>query len=161
MFACRTCLRHTALTSGRIFQWLPRHSFKAINPVHPGTPPQNGAFEIYPPPRQQQTGTFIPQHLRNCKYVFVRNDAVRKPLTPAYQGPFKVIRHSNKHITIRRGDTTDTVSINRTKPAFLENQHPTESTTPSSESTPMPSRQQTRSGRKVTFPSNLRTGYYF
>ena len=115
----------------------------------------------YTPPRQQQTGTFIPQHLRNCKYVFVRNDTVRKPLTPAYQGPFKVIRHSNKHITIRRGNTTDTVSIDRTKPAFLENQHPTESTTPSSESAPTPSRQQTRSGRKVTFPSNLRTDYYY
>ena len=93
----------------------------------------------YTPPRQQHTGTFIPQHLRNCKYVFVRNDAVRKPLTPAYQGPFKVIQHSNKHITIRRSDTTDTVSINRIKPAFLENQHPTESTTPPFESTPTPS----------------------
>ena len=115
----------------------------------------------YTPPRQQQTGTFIPQHLRDCKYVFVRNDTVRKPLTPAYQGPYKVIRHSNKHITIRRGNTTDTVSIDRTKPAFLENQHPTESMTPSSESTPTPSRQQTRSGRKVTFPSNLRTDYYY
>ena len=115
----------------------------------------------YTPPRQQRTGTFIPQHLRNCKYVFVRNDSVRKPLTPAYQGPFKVIRHSNKHITIRRGDTTDTVSIDRTKPAFLENQHSTDSTTPSSESIPTPSRQQTRSGRKVNFPSNLQTDYYF
>ena len=73
----------------------------------------------YTPPRQQQRGTYIPQHLRNCKYVFVRNDSVKKPLTPAYQGPFKVIRHSNKHITTRRGDTTDTVSIDRTKPAFL------------------------------------------
>ena len=72
--------------------------------------------------RQQQTVTFIPQHLRNCKYVFVWNDAVRKPLTLAYQGPFKVIRHSNKYITIRYGDTTDTVSIDRIKPAFSENQ---------------------------------------
>ena len=76
----------------------------------------------YTPPRH----IFIPQHLRNCKYVFVRNGSVRKPLTPAYQGPFKVIRHSNKHTTIRRGDTTDTVSIDRTKPAFLGNQYSTE-----------------------------------
>ena len=42
MFACRTCFRHTALTPGWIFQRLPRHSFKAINPVHPGAPPQDG-----------------------------------------------------------------------------------------------------------------------
>ena len=38
----------------------------------------------YTPLWQQQTGTFIPQHLWNCKYVFIQNDAVRKPLTPAY-----------------------------------------------------------------------------
>ena len=48
MFACQTCLRHTALTPGRIFQRLPQHSFKAINPVHLGVLPQNGTFEIYP-----------------------------------------------------------------------------------------------------------------
>ena len=115
----------------------------------------------YTPPRQQQTGTFIPQHLRNCKYVFVRTDAVRKPPTPAYQGPFKVIRHPNKSITIRRCDTTDIISIDRIKPAFLENpQYTTESTTPPFGSTPTPSHQQTRSGRKVTVPGNVRTDYY-
>ena len=109
----RTCFRHTALTPVNI----------STTPLDTASKPSTPFIQElrhkmarlkYTPPRQQQTGTFIPQHLRDCKYVFVRNDTVRKPLTPAYQGPYKVIRHSNKHITIRRGNTTDTVSIDRT-----------------------------------------------
>ena len=94
------------------------------------------------------------------KYVFVRNDAVRKPLTQAYQGPFKVLQHSNEHITIKPDDTTNTVAIDQTKQAFLEDRrHITESTTPPFRGNPTAPHQQTRSGRKVTFPSNLHTDY--
>ncbi|CAE1307629.1 unnamed protein product [Acanthosepion pharaonis] len=64
--------------------------------------------------------SYIPQHLRDCKFVFVRNDAVRRPLTPAYQGPFQVLRRTDKHLTIKRANSTDTIAIDRTKPAFLE-----------------------------------------
>ena len=69
---------------------------------------------------------------------------------------------TNKHITIKRGDTTDTLAIAQIKPAFLEDpQNITNSATPLFRGTPTPSHQQTWSGRKVTFPSNLRTDYYF
>ncbi|CAE1315725.1 unnamed protein product [Acanthosepion pharaonis] len=74
----------------------------------------------YATPRQQPVNSYIPQHLRDCKFVFVRNDAVRRPLTPAYQGPFQVLRRTDKHLTIKRANSTDTIAIDRTKPAFLE-----------------------------------------
>lgn len=41
----------------------------------------------YTPLWQQLTDSYISQHLQDCEFVFVRNDAVRQPLTPAYQGP--------------------------------------------------------------------------
>ncbi|CAE1291591.1 unnamed protein product [Acanthosepion pharaonis] len=68
------------------------------------------------------TDEFVhPQHLRDCEFVFVRNDAVRRPLTPAYQGPFQVLRRTDKHLTTKRANSTDTeertpldtVSLNR------------------------------------------------
>ncbi|CAE1299287.1 unnamed protein product [Acanthosepion pharaonis] len=77
----------------------------------------------YATPRQQPVNSYIPQHLRDCKFVFVRNDAVSRPLTPAYQGPFHVLRRTDKHLTIKRANSTDTIAIHRTKPAFLEKRH--------------------------------------
>ena len=47
LLACWTRLRHTAFAPRRIFQRLPQHGFKTVNTIHPGAPPQNGAFEIH------------------------------------------------------------------------------------------------------------------
>ncbi|CAE1278972.1 unnamed protein product [Acanthosepion pharaonis] len=74
----------------------------------------------YTPPRQSSPAIHVPQQLQDCEFIFVRNDAVKKPLTPTYQGPFKVLKRSEKHLTIDRGSRTDTISIDRVKPAFLE-----------------------------------------
>ncbi|CAE1299709.1 unnamed protein product [Acanthosepion pharaonis] len=116
----------------------------------------------YAPTRQQPTDSYIPQHLRDCEFVFVRNDAVRRPLTPAYQGPFQVLRRTDKHLTIKRANTTDTVANDRTKPAFLAKRqynanpaprapdatpaHPAHAAPQTSDDTPATSVQQTRSG---------------
>ncbi|CAE1308993.1 unnamed protein product [Acanthosepion pharaonis] len=121
----------------------------------------------YATPRQQPVNSYIPQHLRDCKFVFVRNDAVRRPLTPAYQGPFQVLRRTDKHLTIKRANSTDTIAIDRTKPAFLEKRqydanpalrppnaipaHPSDAAPQTSNDTPATPVRQTRSGRRVTF----------
>ncbi|CAE1238599.1 unnamed protein product [Acanthosepion pharaonis] len=134
----------------------------------------------YATPRQQPVNSYIPQHLRDCKFVFVRNDAVRRPLTPAYQGPFQVLRRTDKHLTIKRANSTDTIAIDRTKPAFLEKRqydanpalrppnaipaHPTDAADAApqtSNDTPATPVRQTRSGRRVTFPKDLRKYYYY
>ncbi|CAE1289319.1 unnamed protein product [Acanthosepion pharaonis] len=53
----------------------------------------------YATPRQQPVNSYIPQHLRDCKFV---------------------LRRTDKHLTIKRANSTDTIAIDRTKPAFLE-----------------------------------------
>ncbi|VUZ50308.1 unnamed protein product, partial [Hymenolepis diminuta] len=47
-------------------------------------------------------------------------DAVRKPLQPSYDGPFKVLERKLKCFILDRSGTKDFVSIDRFKPAYLE-----------------------------------------
>ncbi|XP_037505667.1 uncharacterized protein LOC119381993 [Rhipicephalus sanguineus] len=42
----------------------------------------------------------VDPQLTSCPYMFVRHDAVRRPLQPAYDGPFQVLRHGNRHFAI-------------------------------------------------------------
>ena len=37
--------------------------------------------------------------LKSCTYIFICHNAVRKPLQKLYDGPYKVIKHSDKHYT--------------------------------------------------------------
>lgn len=115
----------------------------------------------YTPPRQQTTSSYLPQKLDTCDFVFVRNDAVKKPLTPSYQGPFKVLKRSKKFVTIMRGKDKDTVSIDRLKPAWLEETSPEPdlpTTTEDETTTPVV---RTKSGRRVHFPAKLKTYILF
>ena len=71
-------------------------------------------------PRQATSQkTFVSQDLLSCTHVFVRIDAVRKPLQPPYEGPFEVIRRTRKTVTISRNNSPDTISIDRVKPAYM------------------------------------------
>ena len=42
----------------------------------------------------------VSHHLSTCPYVFVRHNAVRKPLQVLYDGPYKVLKRSDKHFTL-------------------------------------------------------------
>ena len=54
------------------------------------------------------------------QHVFIRRNGHSTPLSPAYDGPFKVVKQTDKVVTIERGSTTDTISVDRCKPAILE-----------------------------------------
>ncbi|BHF85615.1 hypothetical protein SprV_1002878400 [Sparganum proliferum] len=64
------------------------------------------------PTRRTSKHVFVHEDLKSAPFVFVRHDAVRKPLCPPYDGPYKVV--------LQKADKTDTVSIDRLKPAYLE-----------------------------------------
>ncbi|XP_041983246.1 uncharacterized protein LOC121736225 [Aricia agestis] len=66
-----------------------------------------------------QRNIFIHRDLLTCEYVFLRNDAVRKPLQTPYDGPYKVLRREEKYYVIQLPDRTATVSIDRLKPAYI------------------------------------------
>jgi len=115
------------------------------------------------PVRQQHKGqSYVSPHLTHCTHVFVRHDAVKKPLQKPYDGPFRVIRRSSKQYTLDMNGREDVVSIDRLKPAF-QDLTPSESkqlTTIDSKSPQLPapsskSHTVTRSGRHVRFPKRL------
>ena len=60
----------------------------------------------------------VPSSLATCPAVFVRVDAVKRPLTPPYSGPFGVLERGDKTFVLLRGDKPWTVSVDRLKPFF-------------------------------------------
>nr|VZI12855.1 unnamed protein product [Spirometra erinaceieuropaei] len=118
------------------------------------------------PPRASLANSFIPPDLDKCDFVLVRHDAVRRPLQPPYDGPYKVLRRSDKDVVIDRNGKTDTVSIDRVKPAYIDDsdlsspQHcapPQTVVPPPSGDSPPPVRR-TRSGRHVHWPDRFVAG---
>jgi len=62
---------------------------------------------------------FIAPELKTANHVFVRHDAVRKPLQMPYDGPFKVNSRTEKYFNININGNEKNISIDRLKPAFL------------------------------------------
>lgn len=48
--------------------------------------------------------------LSTATHVFIRHDAVRRPLQPPYDGPYPVVKHTDKHFTVDINGRKDTVS---------------------------------------------------
>ncbi|CAE1317352.1 unnamed protein product [Acanthosepion pharaonis] len=86
----------------------------------------------YTPPRHCPSDIYLQHQLKDCEFVFVRNDSVKRPLTPAYTGPYRVLKRADKYFQIQKGVHTDNVSIDRLKPAFIEkpSSHTTSQSTP-------------------------------
>ena len=114
-------------------------------------------------PRPASSISNIPKDLATATHVFIRHDAVRKPLQPPYHRPYPIIKQADKHYTIKLNDRTDTVSIDRLKPAHLDStvsevpnsKTPTTSPTPSQPTSSSTNTRTTRSGRRVHFPAYL------
>lgn len=77
---------------------------------------------ILTPTRAEQKNSYVPKDLFTSSYVFVRVDAVRKPLQQPYNGPFKVLKRNNKFFTLDIRGKRETVSLDRLKVAYLEKQ---------------------------------------
>ena len=60
----------------------------------------------------------VPVSLSASDSVFVRVDAVKRPLTPPYVGPFKVLKKTGKTFVLVRNNKPWTVSVDRLKPCF-------------------------------------------
>ncbi|RWS00423.1 hypothetical protein B4U79_11538, partial [Dinothrombium tinctorium] len=64
---------------------------------------------------------FLPKELRTCSNVFIRDDKVKSPLQNAYSGPYKVETRTEKNFVLRINNRRSNISIDRLKPAFIEN----------------------------------------
>ena len=61
----------------------------------------------------------VPSALRDCSHVFLRVDAVRRPLSPPYEGPFLVLERGPKTFILDRLGKRVTVTVDRLKPASV------------------------------------------
>ena len=122
---------------------------------------------IHPsPPRPTQRTGKVSQNLATATHVFIRHDAVRKPLQPPYDGPYPVIERMDKYFVVDIDGRKDTVSVDRLKPAHLDidtisDRTPTSPTPQNSANhtntaTSQPTKV-TRSGRRVHWPKHLAT----
>ncbi len=81
---------------------------------------------------------FVPHTLAVTPYIFLRRDSHRNPLQAPYTGPYRVISRTDKTFVIDYGGRSETVSIDRLKPAHVD---PT---------APVPLAQPPRRGRPTT-----------
>ncbi|KFD62660.1 hypothetical protein M514_03771 [Trichuris suis] len=79
------------------------------------TPTRGGKFNKW----------FVPKQLETCTHVYLRHDASHPPLSPTYDGPYRIPTRTKKTVTILYGDRLKTVSIDRVKPAFIDPTHRT------------------------------------
>ena len=70
-------------------------------------------------PHHSTPTSHVPSSLLSAEWVYMRHDAVRRPLQRPYDGPYKVITPGEKTFIINRGGVPYTVSIDRIKPAVL------------------------------------------
>ena len=102
-----------------------------LSPPDPDTPPPSTAFvdqlrrvlAAHRPPqavhhRPLGPSPAIPRSLLDVTHVFVRVDAVRRPLTRPYVGPYSVISKTPKTFVLSKAGVPWTVSVNRLKPAL-------------------------------------------
>ena len=78
--------------------------------------------EFLPPKWHGRQATYIPLDLHTATHVYVRRDAHAPPLTRPYDGPYKVIRRTNKHFALEVNGKIKEHSVDRLKPARSDNQ---------------------------------------
>lgn len=109
-------------------------------------------------PHSNKRVMFVHTDLSTCDSVFLRIDAVRKPLQPPYEGPYPVLKRNEKFFEIQLPGRTATVSIDRLKPAYTTNTMPhsdtatAKATTPTARTQAQDTERRSRSGRRVITP---------
>ena len=83
-------------------------------------------LEPRPPVPHGTKPSSVPTALAGSRFVFVRRDSHHPPLTPPYEGPYKVMVHGDKSFVLDYGTRQDSVSIDRLKPAFVDPMTPIE-----------------------------------
>ena len=104
----------------------------------------------------------VSDDLSHCTHVFMRHDAIRKPLQQPYDGPYKVVKRADKTFTVEVNGRQEVVSLDRLKPAHLDPTASVDAAPTYSTVLPTPlvqpattSTRTTRSGRHVHWPDRL------
>lgn len=106
-----------------------------------------------PASRHCNESVFVFKDLDTCSHVFLREDALRGALTPAYSGPHAVVEKGDKFFKLDIRGKVVTVSVDRLKPAYILNDSSVIGHTPLFSP---PQMRSSRSGRTVRFPDYYR-----
>ena len=99
--------------------FIPNHSISDNNLQLQRLHDQVRSLVLVPTSQHGAVPTSVPRNLQQAKFVFIRRDAHRTPLQRPYEGPFKVIKPGSKTFQIDIGGKTETLSVDRLKPAHL------------------------------------------
>ena len=86
-------------------------------------------LRLCPPRDTQQHNIFQFKEIATCTHVFLRRIAIAPPLTAPYDGLYKVVARSGRVMKILVKGKVETVSLDRVKPAHLECEPTTGTTT--------------------------------
>ena len=70
------------------------------------------------------TKAHVPRSLTSADFVFVRREGHHQPLTPKYDGPYKVLRKTAKFFELQLGDRTENITVDRLKAAYTDSSQP-------------------------------------
>ena len=71
-------------------------------------------------PLQAQSAPGLPEKLLSANFVFVRKGAPGPPLSPLYEGPYKVVARDPKYFTLELGGRQEKVTVDRLKPFLAQ-----------------------------------------
>ena len=77
---------------------------------------------LCPPRDSTQNNIFQFKEIDTCSHVFLRRITIAPPLTAPYDGPYKVIMRIGRVMKILVKGKVETVSLDRVKPAHLDNE---------------------------------------
>ena len=79
-------------------------------------------WRLCPPRDSTQNKIFQFKEIDTCSHVFLRRIAIAPPMTAPYDGPYKVIVRSGRVMKILVKGKVETDSLDRVKPAHLDNE---------------------------------------
>ena len=103
-------------------------------------------LRLCPPRDTQQNNIFQYKEIATCTHVRLRRIAIAPPLTAPYDGPYKVVARSGRVMKILIKGKVETVSLDRVKPAHLE----CEPTTGTSTQRTTPNKQQSSKTTRIS-----------
>ena len=67
---------------------------------------------------KRNKAVYVPLDIKQCKFAFVRNDAISPPLTRPYSGPYEILKRKEKIYQLKINCKPVWISLDRLKPAF-------------------------------------------
>ena len=75
---------------------------------------------LFPRVHSHDGAISVSRDLTSCTHVFVRRDAIRKPLQQPYDGPYKVLARADQFFMADVNGLHDTISLDHLEPAYSD-----------------------------------------